>query len=181
VPEKIMLKAISKREKIIFTLTLGVILFSIVFTFLVAPLLRRGEALNKEIRIARLKLRKHLYLLSQEKEIQDKYNRFASEQNLAAQAPEAMVSSLSVLETLAKEANIRIIDIRPQTPRGSGLHKEITIDLRTEGAIGGYLSFLYSIENSLMLLDIKRFQLNAKTNSQLLEGSFSISQISPSY
>ena len=58
------------------------------------------------------------------------------------------------------------------------LYKEILIDLRTEGTQEGYLKFFYNIENSLALLRIKKFRLTAKTNTQTLEGSFSISQLS---
>jgi len=173
-----MLRIISKREKIIFYITLGVIIFSVVFSFLIAPLLRRSEILNKEINIARLRLKKYLRLLNREALIKDKYDQFASQQHFSPETKDAAVSSLSVLEALAKNANIRIIDIRPQAPSGMGLYKEIIIDLRTEGAIEGYLKFLYDIENSLTLLGIKRFQLNAKPNSALLEGNFSVSRLS---
>ncbi|MFH1458637.1 MAG: hypothetical protein ABIG31_05715 [Candidatus Omnitrophota bacterium] len=173
-----MQKIISKRERIVFIVTLGVVVFSIVFTFLIGPLLKRAQILNKEIQRARLKLKKYVRLLNHEAQIKDKYAQFASRQHLSVKAEDAAVSSLSILEALAKEANIRIIDIRPQAPRAVALYRETVIDLRTEGTMEGYLKFLYSIENSLTLLNIKRFQLNAKPNTQLLEGSFSISQLS---
>ena len=173
-----MQRLISKRERIILFVTVAVVFSSVVFTFLIAPLLKRADILNKEIKRTRLKLKKYAYLLSQESELKEKFEEFASRQHLSSESPEAAVSSLSVLEALAKEANIRIIDIRPQVPRSSQQYKETVIDLRTEGMMEGYFKFLYSIENSLTLFEIKRFQLNAKPNSQLLEGIFSISQIS---
>ncbi len=172
-----MQRLISKREKTFLFVTLAVILFSMAFTFLISPLLKRADILNKEIKRTRLKLKKYAYLLSQETELKEKYDQFVSRQHVLDTAENPAVSILSILEALAKEANIRIIDIRPQTSGAAQPHKETLIDLRTEGLMGGYLKFLYSIENSLTLLDIKRFQLNAKPNSQLLEGSFSISQI----
>lgn len=173
-----MQRLISKREKTILFVTLAVILFSGVFTFFLSPLLKRADILNKEVKRARLKLKKYAYLLSQETQLKEKYDQFVSRQHLLGVAENPDVSVLSVLETLAKEANIRIIDIRPQTPRAAQQYRETSIDLRTEGTMEGYLKFLYSIENSLILLDIQRFQLNAKPGSQLLEGSFSISQVS---
>jgi Tfp pilus assembly protein PilO len=178
VPEKIMLRIISKRERIILYLTTGVILFSLVFNFLISPLLKRQGSLNKEINITRLRLKKYLRLLNQEDEIKNKYNKFASGKNLTNETQDAAVSALSALETLARDSGIRIIDVRPQSAKAVDLYKEIFIDLRTEGAIEGYLKFLYNVENSLTLLRIKRFQLNAKPNSQLLDGSFSVSQLS---
>jgi len=163
----------------ILSLTIGVIVFSIIFNFLVLPVLNKNDALNKEINIARAKLKKYLQLLSQKEDIQSKYSNFSTRFKISGQPEEIAVSTLSELEGLAKEANIRIIDIRPQgASKASALYKETLIDLKTEGAAEGYLKFIYDIENSLLLLRIKRYQLSAKPNAPLLEGSFSISQVS---
>jgi hypothetical protein len=95
---------------------------------------------------------------------------------------DSLVAALSELQNLAKNAKIRIIDLRPQqvakTNKKSG--KEITIDMRAEGSMEGYLKFIYDIENSLWVLHIKKFQLLAKNNSSALEGVFTISQVSVS-
>lgn len=174
-----MQKILTKREKLILYVTIGVIIFGIGFNFLLAPVLNKCSALNREINLTRIKLKKYRLLLSQKGNIQKKYNRFASKANLAGTNKDALVNILSELEILAKEANIRIIDIRPQsTSESSSLHKEVSIELRAEGAIDGYLKFIYNIENSLSLLRIKKFQLSAKPNAQTLEGNFSISQFS---
>lgn len=173
-----MQKILAKREKIILSITVGVIIFSIVFNFLIAPALKKAETLNKEINIIRIKLKKYMRLLSQKDYIQQKYNKFTAGLNLSSASKDTTVSVLSVLEALAKDANIRIIDIRPQTIKNLDLYKEIIVDLRAEGSIEGYLKFIYNIENSLSLLRIKKFQLTAKPTTQALEGSFSISQLS---
>ena len=168
-----MQKIVSKREKAIFYITVGIIIFSVAFNFFIAPVLKRVETLNKETDIIRRKLKKYIRLLSQKDYLQDKYNKFASGQNLSNVDTDTSVSAISILQALAKDANIHIIELRPQA---SGNLKGILTDLRTEGTIEDYLKFIYNIENSLMLLRIKRFQLNAKSNTQALEGSFSILQ-----
>ena len=172
-----MQKILSKREKAIFSLTVGVIIFSIIFNFLISPALKKAESLNKEIRVSRLKLKKYVQLLSQKEYIESKYNKVASGLNLLGPDKDTSVTTLSVLETIAKDANILIIDIRPQGNRNIDLYKETVVDLRTEGSIEGYLKFIYNIENSLSLLKIRKFQLSAKPNAPTLEGSFSISQL----
>lgn len=169
-----MLKILNKREKIILYATLGVVIFAVGFNFFIAPILAKNDYLNKEIALARAKLRKYRWLLSQKDYIQGKYNKFSS--TLSVQK-DTLTSALSEVENLAQDANIRIIDIRPQTSRGSGSYQEMLIDLRTEGAMEGYLKFIYNLENSLSLLRIKRFQLSAKPNTAALEGSLSISKI----
>lgn len=165
-----MLRILTRREKIILSLTIAVIIFAISFNTLINPILTKNDTLNKEIELTRTKLSKYLRLLSQKDKIQHTL--------ISSQPADRLVNALSELENLAKQANIRIIDLRPQTPKSLALYKEVPIDLRTEGTLEGYLKFIYSIENSLSLLSIRRFQLNAKPNTQTLEGSFSISQIS---
>ena len=143
------------------------------------PVLNKNDALNKQINIAREKLKKYLQLLSQKEDIQNKYSNFSTRFKISGQPEDRVVSTFSELEGLAKEANIRIIDIRPQgTSKAAALYKEALIDLKTEGTTEGYLKFIYDIENSLLLLRIKRYQLTTKPNTPLLEGSFSISQVS---
>ncbi len=173
-----MQKILTKREKKVLYITVGIIIFSVIFNFLIWPVINKNDLLNKEISVSAAKLKKYLRLLAQKDYIRGKYNEFSRYLN-EHKTEDTAVSTLSELGNLAKSANIRIIDMRPQAAKASGQsYKEIEIDLRTEGAMEGYLKFIYTIENSLSLLRIKRFQLNAKPNAQLLEGVFSISQIS---
>lgn len=174
-----MYRILTKREKIILYCTVGVVLLSIIFNFFLSPIIAKNENLNKEINFTKTKLKKYVRLLSQRDAIQSKYAKFANTLSSAGEQKDALVSALSELENLAKNANIRIIDLRPQQQAKTlDLYQEILINLRTEGAMEGYLEFIYNLENSLSLLRIKKFQLTAKPNTQTLEGSFSISQIS---
>lgn len=175
-----MLKVLSKRERNIFYATLGVVIFAALFNFAFAPFLYRNDALNKEIDASRKKLEKYAWLLSQKDIIQKKYGKLNMGQEVSGSKEDTLVSALSELEDLAKKANIKIVDLRPQASKASGLYKEILIDLRTEGTIEGYLSFMYNLESSLYLLKISKFQLSSRPSAQTLEGIFSITQISAS-
>lgn len=172
-----MLKILSKRERVILSAAVGVVIFAAGFNFLIAPILSKNDSLNKEITLTRAKLRKYRWLLSQKDYIQGKYSKFSSAAKLSVEEEDALTSALSELENLAKNANIRIIDLRPQATKSSDLYREIFIDLRAEGTMEGYLNFIYNLENSLSLLRIKKFQLSARPNTAVLEGSFSISRI----
>jgi Tfp pilus assembly protein PilO len=177
-PEKII-RVLTKREKTILYITIVIFILSLGFNFFIVPILTKNEKLNKEIILARTRLKKHLQLLSQKEYIQSEYNKFSSNYKASNQQEGTLGSALSELENLAKNANIRIVDIRPEATKNLALYKEILIDLRTEGTMEGYLKFIYDLENSLSLLRIKRLRLSSKLNSQALEGSFSISQLSP--
>jgi hypothetical protein len=158
-------------------MTAGVIIFAVVFNILLYPVMNKNSLLNKEINLTEQKLKKYLWLLSQKDNIMNKYSRFASTVKVSGQE-DPLVAGLTELENMAKEANIRLIDIRPEAAaKTQGPYKEAIIELRAEGAEEGYLKFLYKIENSLSLLKIKKFQLSARANTQALEARFTISQL----
>ena len=171
-----MQRLISQREKIILNLTIGAILFGVSFNFIIAPLFTKNEDLNKELSVAQTKLKKYRWLLSQKEYIQNKYKKFSAAFKISEADKDPHVTALAELEEIAKNANIRIVDIRPQSSSEGGSYKESIIELRTEGSIEDYLKFIYTMENSLSLLRIKKLQLTAKPNAQTLEGSITVSR-----
>ncbi len=175
-----MAKVLTRREKGIFFTTVAVVVFSLIFHFLIAPVINDNDILNKEISVAQSKLSKYLRLLSQKDNIEKAYNQFSSALNIKDAQDDKQVEILTELERLAKEANIRIIDIRPSLNvfSGSSAYKETLVDFRAEGNMTGFTKFIYEVENSLSLLQIKKLQLTTRSNLQGLEGSFSISQLS---
>jgi len=173
-----MIRVLSRRERVILYLTAGLIIFALFYNLLLAPVLDRNGELNGEIKRTRVKLSRYMRLLSQKESIQERYIKLNAAAGATDQPAGILVSALSELEGLAKNTQIRIIDIRPSTSTSSTPRREILIDLRTEGTMEGYLRFIYDIENSLSLLRIRKLQLNAKPNTPILEGSFVISQFS---
>lgn len=155
---------------------LAIFILGVAYNF-IEPLLTKYRNLNLEIRLTETKLKKYLLLLSSKEYLQEKYKELnVSGEGLKAEG-QTLVDLLSEIESLAKSSDIRIVDRRPQSKKGKEQEKQV--DLRTEGTMQDYLKFVYSIEKSLYLLNIKRFQLNTKPNTDLLDGSFSITQANP--
>lgn len=169
-----MQKMLNKREKSIAYATAGVILFGVFFNFFIGPMVGRNDILNKEIKVSRSKLVKYLQLIKKKDQLQGRYGKFVPAEEGGGKDS---VNALAELEEIAKAADVRIIDMRPENAEDTGAYKEAIIDLRTEGTVPAYLKFIYNIENSVALLQIKRLQLNSRPNSPVLEGSISISQL----
>lgn len=174
----IMQRILTRREKLILYSTLGVFIFSIGFNFLIAPVLDKNQALDQQINYTEKKIKKYLRLLAVKEEIEGKFRKFSTSSKDLQSAEDATVGILSELENLAKNSNIRILDIRPRAPRRGSLYTETLIELKTEADMAGYLKFIYNIENSLLLLKVQGFRLDSKSGTQALDGNFSISQIS---
>jgi hypothetical protein len=170
-----MQKVLSKREKIILYATVSVIVLSVGFNFIIAPVLTQNDNLNKEISITKARLQKYMRLLGHKDAIQNKYGRYAQGLQPADAQAGTLAGALAELDNLAKGSGITIVDIRPQGPTGA--NRGITVELRAEGDMDGFLKFIYTIENSLSLFDIRRLQLTYKPNTQVLEGTFLIVQL----
>jgi len=174
-----MIRILSKRERLILFAASAIIILGICFNFFLIPLLSRNASLNREIKVAREKLKKYTGLLSRKENIHASCAKISALSAEPGKEELSVAGMLSELENLAKGANLRIIDLRPQNPSQTASSlKESGVDLQTEGEIQGYLKFIYAVENSFLSLDIKRLQLKAKPNSENLEGNFSIMQIS---
>lgn len=174
-----MIRLLEKREKLILNITLAIAAFAISYNFLILPIRIKNDYLNKEINLTKGKLKRYFWLLGQKKYLENKYSKFTSYISGAVEEQGAQVSSLAQLENLAKNANIRIIDLRPESStKGLPLKQEIIITVKTEGKIEDYLKLFYELENSLFLFTIKKFQIASKENAPILEGTFFISQFS---
>lgn len=173
-----MSRLLTKREKIILHWTIGLIIFSALLHIVIVPVLKKNDALNKRKQITRLRLIKYTRLLAQKESLEEKFKSVSSILRLPEQQKNPAVSGLLELENLAKAANIRIIDIRPQTTKQTGTYKETVIDIKTEGDMLEHMKFIYDIEHSFSLFTIRKLKLNCKPNSRILEGFFSMSQLS---
>ena len=172
-----MQRIFSKREKAILFVTIGVLLFSIIFNIMIMPILERNSGLDKEIAYTRSKLNKYLWLLSQKQNLQEKFSRFSSGASFSGGRQKDMqVATLAELETMARDSGVVIVDIRPQGRAETQAKAESIIDLRCEATMQGQMRFIYKLENSPLLLRIRRCQFTAKPNSQNLEATFSLSQ-----
>jgi hypothetical protein len=170
---------LSKRELVFVYLTIAVIGLSLCIRFFIMPLSSRNSQLNQEIALSTAKLKKYLTLIRNKPVLEEKLSHFAAPSNDAMPLKtDSVLHSLTEIEQCALNAAIRIIDIRPQSPRAEKLYKETLVELKTEGQLENYLKFIYSLENSLSLLRVKRLQLNARSSSQNLEGILLVSKIS---
>ena len=71
-----MQRIFTKREKKTLYITMGVIIFAANFNLFTETVLKKNDALNKEINITQVKLKKYSWLLAHKESIQNKYGKF---------------------------------------------------------------------------------------------------------
>jgi hypothetical protein len=172
-----MNKLFSSRERIIFIVTASVVVFFVFFHFFFLPVFEKNSALDKEIRLTLSKYKKYQRLISQKDRIRSQAELFPFLFKKTSKGTGVQESALFGLQNLAKNANLELLDIRPQSAKGASSSNETTVDLKTEGSPLAFLKFFYDIETSASLFEIKSFLLKSKFNSPFLEGTFSVSEL----
>lgn len=153
---------LSKREKIIFYITLFVIFSFVVTRFLLNPAISKIEALDKEIAKEEEDIKKSFLLLSRENEIiaeYDKYSPYFEKPETESVEP---ISLLKGIESLAQNASVELLDIRPSPAQEDALIKEYFISLNCEAPMDKIFSFLYGIESSEQLLSVERLTVTPR-------------------
>ena len=153
----------NKREKNLLYACAVVVAITAAVNYLVVPAAGNYRRTIRQIRLLQASLIKSA-----------QYNNLLAFAQPAGAKQDASVEVLSRLENFARSANIRIVDVRPQTVAGGPSTGEIAVELKVEGSLDGYAGFIHNIENPLSLLSIKTIQLRAKPASRTLEGTLLI-------
>lgn len=164
--KKIIPGLLNKRERVILYIAIGAIVFAAALNLVILPFYARNDLMNKEIRAAQVKLNKYRLLIEEKDKIQEQINAIPALAATGQQGDDNLMNILTEIERLAQDADVRIIDIRPQ--------KENLIDLRVEGRMDEYLKFIYNLECSPSFLKIKKLQLASQPQSLILQGSFTV-------
>jgi len=173
-----MKKLLTKRERFFVYITASAIIFAISYNRVIEPLMDKSKDLNKEISSKEIKLKKYKGFLGQGEQLEKVYKKYLLPEDNSADIQDTFLGTLRELEKLARTSSIAILDIRPdQKKRGKGSLGESTIKLKTEATLKNYLTFIYKMENTPSLLKINKLQLSSKTNSDFLDGRFTIGQI----
>ncbi|MDD5454516.1 MAG: GspMb/PilO family protein [Candidatus Ratteibacteria bacterium] len=153
---------LSKREKVIFYVTIFVVFSLVVTRFLFNPAVLRIEALDKETSEQEETIKKNLLLLSRENEIKKEYDKYSPYFEKSETKSIEPISFLKSIENLAQNASVELLDIKPSPLQEGELTKEYFVTLTCEAPMDSIFDFLYSIENSEQLLSVERMTVAPK-------------------
>jgi len=175
-----MKRLLSKREKIVLWATILIVGSSILFSTVLDPFFSKNADLYQQIGSTKRKLQKYLWLLKQKDVLDKGFSGSPLSKSFFNTEQDNVIDALAVLEDLATESGIRIVDLRPNFSNRTKTSSAVSsIELRSEGTIEGVLKFVYLLENSASALKIKKMQISSKSNSSYLEARFTIAQINP--
>ena len=173
-----MLERLRRRERIILYLTFVVVVSSLIYNFLLEPIVERYRLLNQEVIRNQVKLQKYLSLLRQKERIKQDFDKISEGLKTDYSEQEQMALILSEIEGLSRRSSVHITQIKPQPTKDFGTYKEFPVEIRAEAKIENLSQFIYNLQNSPQLLRTKKLFLNTKSaTSDILETTILISKI----
>jgi Tfp pilus assembly protein PilO len=175
---------LSNREKIILSLTLLVAVSSTFWVFLIKPqFIERRARIEREILRKEEKVNKALEIIKERGKLEEEF-RFFQEKAKSEVPPEKQVTTfLAELQTMAAAAKIRISDLKPMEedknrPKDDDFYKRISAQMNIECDLGALSKFLYGIQTSSRILDVRTLEISPKFGSSSgLRGKVLISTI----
>lgn len=170
-PDRLIHMKLSKREKYIFIITIGIIIMGMAYNFIFEHLFKRWEALNSEIIAKRAKFNKEIRLLENKNSIILEYNNYAKAYKNSSRV-------LNYIEKLADSLNIKTSNIKPGQATDKAFYQEYFIELQIEGQFPEIIEFLSDISKLPCFVTIKKFDFRRDLeNPHLLKGTIILSKI----
>ena len=175
-----MFSNITKREKTLGIITVGILIAALIYNFIIEPLAQRWSDLEKEIREKEAILRKHSRVLRNKNIIEKMHSEFTEYFEAEKLTPEEEnAKALSSIEKLARNARVRITNIKPLAARDFDAYAKYTFRVTTESRIGELTKFIYEMKSSQQLLKVERMVLRAKEREpDTIKAILHISEIS---
>lgn len=174
-----ILNRLTSRERNILYLLSSVALLSLVYNFLIEPIFKNYSNINREIILIKAKLQKSLSIIQEKEKIDKEYTLYAERLKPKASDEQEITHILNNLEVLARNANLKIINMNPKPAQEKDFYKRFLVDIETESDMGSLMRFIYDVKNSPLALKIDRLNLNTRTaqTDVIIRASMVISKI----
>jgi len=168
---------LSKRERLIFYVTVSVIGLGVLDRLILSPILDRINNLSEAIRTQEETIEQSLLIVTQEKRIEGESSLYAAYLSKPQPEEKAITAFLKEVEMLAKKSSVYLIDIKPA---GKDIDVETVqyfVKLNFEAQMEQVIKFFYNVSNFEQLIKIEEYQIRPKsTGSSVILCSTTISK-----
>lgn len=163
---------VSKKERI--GLMAAGIIVSLAFLdrLIINPINRRIQLINQEIKISEKHLRMGLRNLNQKEAVASEYTKYGQYFKGAGSGEEITAAILSEIESLARRANMSLLDLKPQPSKDKGFYREYSVEVEAEGTMDSLVSFIYQLNASTQLLRAEKLRFNLKSKDSPIIKAF---------
>ena len=169
---------VSKREKILFSISITVIMVVLVDKVVFSPVISVIDRLNKQISPYEKELKNSIVTIDREESIINNYEEKVKNLKKVT-SNEGEISAISgEIDRLAKNTNVLIQSIKPVSPEENNLYIKYKIDIEAEADLAHIIDFIYQLEKSPALFRVKKLTLTPKAkDATSLKASLLITKI----
>lgn len=153
----------SKRERLIFYVTLGVISLTMLDRLIVHPVLWKMRSLDEAIQQERNQIKRDLHILAQKDRIVKESTRFAKYSTQDLTTEEVTTLFLKEIGNLANKTSVYLVDVKPSGVREEDVYRRYYVNLSCEAPMEQIIDFIYNVENSNNLLKIEKYNITPKS------------------
>lgn len=168
---------LSKRERIIFYATVGVVGLVLLDHMLLSPILDKVNSLNEAIHAKEETIEQSLLIVNQEERIEGESSLYTSFLSEPLTEEKTITAFLKEVETLAKKSAVYLIDIKPTGKEVEGAVVQHFVKLNFEAQMEQVFNFFYNVTNFELLIKIEDYQIRPKSEgSSVIVCNISISK-----
>jgi Tfp pilus assembly protein PilO len=153
------MKKLSSRETQILFITLGLIVFFVVYQFVIKPMHAGSMDINDQIRMDRDQLSKASRLVAERPLVEARYQKLVDLIGVVDSEEAQMPTIVSKIEGAARESNIHIANIQPQKSVAQKEARFLAVELEIDGQWLDIVQFLYLLQQQPNLYFINELNL----------------------
>lgn len=156
------LKKLKKREKAMVFFTGFLLIIWISYSFVGEPVINKWGRVNKDVKKAKIELQKAIKIYKQKENVNDEYGKLISKFSAKGSNEEEMAAMLNEIELVARQTNVRIINMKPRRTIKKANHRLLSVDIDTESTMRDMLKFIKLLKTSKQSLRIEQITLNSR-------------------
>lgn len=159
------LKALSKREKIIFSITLAILFFGLSFAFVLVPVLDKISTMDEEIAAKKKLYEKYSNLINKGGDILSLYEGYKD--TLQADAGHGDIDELlfNDINGLAKKSGLAIERIKLQPIEEKKGYRQASLEVEMGGDLNTFFQFINELENLSVFIKMSALRIVPQTGS----------------
>ena len=152
----------SKRERLVLGLTFLVVMILLVDRLIVEPVFSKARLIDNQIRDEETAIKKSLHVLLRKDQISKESKEYEAFSVEAKNSEEEMTALLKEIEVIANKSSVSLLYVKPGTTEENGGIKKYSASLECEAQMPEIASFFLSVESSLKLLQIEKYEIQPK-------------------
>lgn len=169
---------LSDKEKLGLGLAFAVMAVALLDRLVVTPVRDHFRRINQEIKIKEKQLAHDLRNVHQEDTISQKFDKYVEYVQRSGSDEEEVARILGEIESLARQSDIYLANMKPQSPKEVEFYKQYAVEIDAEGEIGPLITFLHQLNTSKQLLRVEKLRLGSnRKGEKTLKASMLVTRV----